>query len=390
MRAIIKFGGVSLGTGEKVRIAAQSVKEAKYDEKVVVVSAPGRTTDQLLDLVSSFEESIDEKEYSEILSMGERTSVKVFASALRALGVSVSVFDPSEPNFPIITNNNFLNAQVEMDLTREASRSQIIPLLQKSVVVIPGFVGRCPEGITILGRGGSDITATVLGNCLGADEVILVKDTPGIMSADPKVVGDAHNVKSISIGEMYALAHGGAKVVRPEALFYKSPNQRLRVVQFGTRLDEGGSEITGFMIPERPIFTTEKSLLEVTVVPEESANTLPEIAQLIGPKLVGIGTASMSTTFFFKGLDWKEVVRKVHGMRGVKAVSGRDGVGCISLIHPRLVDQPGVVAKVATILSLNGINIYEVTSSKGSMSLFLDGEVVDSALRLLEENVRVG
>lgn len=390
MRVVIKFGGVSLGTGEKVRVAAQAVRDAGFEEKVVVVSAPGRTTDQLLDLVSSFEEKIDEREYAEILSMGERTSVKVFSSALRALGIHVDTLDPADPDFPIVTNENHLNAVVDMESTRKAVQKKILPLLGKSVVVVPGFVGRCSQGVTVLGRGGSDITATVLGSCLDAEQVILVKETAGVMSADPKVVNDAHSVDTISIGEMYALAHGGAKVVRPEALFYKSPRQRLRVVQFGTRLDEGGTEVTGYMDPDRPAFATERSLQELTIVTEGDGNVLPEVAKVLEKNLVGIGTASTSTTFFFRGPDWKEVCIKVHGMAGVKAVSGRAGVGCISLIHPRLVDQPGIVAKAATILSLNGINIYEVTSSKGSMSLFIEDGVVDTALRLLEESVKVG
>ncbi|MDG6933375.1 MAG: ACT domain-containing protein [Nitrososphaerota archaeon] len=390
MRVVIKFGGVSLGTGEKVRVAAQAVRDAEFEEKVVVVSAPGRTTDQLLDLVSSFEEKIDEREYAEILSMGERTSVKVFSSALRALGIPVATLDPADPDFPIVTDENHLNAVVDMESTRKAVQKKILPLLGKSVVVVPGFVGRCSQGVTVLGRGGSDITATVLGSCLDAGQVILVKETAGVMSADPKVVNNAHSVDTISIGEMYALAHGGAKVVRPEALFYKSPSQRLRVVQFGTRLDEGGTEVTGYMDPDRPAFATERSLQELTIVTEGGGNVLPEVTKILEKNLVGIGTASTSTTFFFRGPDWKDVCIKVHGMAGVKAVSGRGGVGCISLIHPRLVDQPGIVAKAATILSLNGINIYEVTSSKGSMSLFIEDGVVDTALRLLEESVKVG
>ena len=92
-RVVIKFGGATLADGDRVKLAAQMVEDARYQEKVVVVSAPGRTTDQLLNLVSSFEESIEDRAYAEILSMGERTSAKVLTSALKAKGIQVVELD---------------------------------------------------------------------------------------------------------------------------------------------------------------------------------------------------------------------------------------------------------------------------------------------------------
>ncbi|MEM3637927.1 MAG: aspartate kinase [Conexivisphaerales archaeon] len=388
MRAVIKFGGVSLGTGEKVKIAAESVLKAKYEEKVVVVSAPGKTTDQLLDLISSFEEKIDEREYAEILSMGERTSVKVFSSALKTLGANVRVYDPSEPDFPIVTRNGYINAEVDLEETRRGC-TQIADELHSKIVVVPGFVGRGQDGVSILGRGGSDITATVLGNCLKADEVILVKDTEGIMSADPKLVKEARPVDQLSIEEMYALAHGGAKVVRPEALYFKLPTQRLRIVQFGKPIDTGGTEILGAINPDKPAVVIERGIREITVVCSSMSGVIPEVTKKLGERLVGIGTASHNVTFFFTGEDWADICRLAHGLEGVKAVSGKDGIGSVSLLHPYLVDRPGVVAKAATLLSLNGINIYEITSSKGSLTLFILERDLEKAKQLLEENVIV-
>jgi len=388
LRAVIKFGGVSLGTGERVRIAAESVLKARYEEKVVVVSAPGKTTDQLLDLISSFEEKIDEKEYAEILSMGERTSVKVFSSALRALGAKVRVYDPLEADFPIVTKNRYINADVDLEETSKLCAS-MEKELTSHIAVVPGFVGRWKNGISILGRGGSDITATVLGNCLNADEVILVKDTEGIMSADPKLIEDAKPVSSLSIEEMYALAHGGAKVVRPEALYYKLPNQKLRIVQFGRPLDSNGTEILGAINRQKPTIIVEKGVKEATVVCNSISAVISRVSKELEGKLVGIGTATHNVTFFFMNDDWVRICKLAHGMPEVKAVSGKDGIGSLTLLHPYLVDQPGVVAKAATLLSLNGINIYEITSSKGSLTLFVLEKDLESVKKLLEENVIV-
>jgi aspartate kinase len=389
-RVVVKFGGATLANGGRVKKAAQLVVEAPYEQKVVVVSAPGRTTDQLLNLVSAFEESIEEKAYAEILSMGERTSTKVFTSALRAMGIKAVEFDPSQEGFPVVTNGNFLNATVDLKATRAACRKSVLPLLGEWVIVVPGFLGRCEGRTTVLGRGGSDVTATVLGNCLEADDVILVKDTSGIMSADPEVVPDAKPVSTITIDEMYALAHGGAKVVRPEALYYKADSQRLRVVPFGKPLSDDGTEITGSIDPAYPYFAKGSGLDEVTVVADTGVAVLGNVLQRIGAKVKGVGTGRTTITFFLDGDGWQEVCKRVHGVSGVKAVSGRTGIGYIEVIHPHLVDQPGVVAKAATILSLHGINIVEVTSSKGALTFFLDEKSLDEAYGLLEENLIVG
>jgi aspartate kinase len=389
-RVVIKFGGATLADGERVKTAAQMVKDAPYQEKVVVVSAPGKTTDQLLNLVSAFEESIEDGAYADILSMGERTSTKVLTSALRALGVNVTEFDPAREDFPIVTDGDFLNATVDLKATRSACAESILPCLGRSVAVVPGFLGRCEGHTTVLGRGGSDITATVLGNCLDAEEVILVKDTVGIMSADPNVVPDAKPLGSIAIDEMYALAHGGSKVVRPEALFFKAAKQRLRVVPFGRPLVEDGTEITGSILPADPHFEKGVGLNELTVVCESGIAVLGEVLQRIGGTLRGVGTGRTTVTFFVEGDKWQDVCRRVHGVSGVKAVTGRSGIGYIEVVHPHLVDQPGIVAKAATILSLHGVNIIEVTSSKGALTFFLDEKHLNEAYDLLEENLVVG
>ncbi len=389
-RAVIKFGGATLADGERVRRAAQMIAEAPYEEKVVVVSAPGRTTDQLLNLVSSFEDNIEGNAYAEILSMGERTSAKVLTSALRARGIKVKEFDPTDDGFPVVTNGDFLNAAVDLGATKEKCRTGVMPILKDSVAVVPGFLGRCETRITVLGRGGSDITATVLGNCLEADEVILVKDTSGVMSADPNVVPDARPVSKITIDEMYALAHGGAKVVRPEALFYKVVNQRLRVVPFGRPLGDDGTEITGSILPTDPYFAKGSGLSELTVVSDLGVAVLGQVLDRMVAKVKGIGTGRTTITFFMQGDEWQEACRRVHGVNGVKAVSGRAGIGYIEVVHPHLVDQPGVVATAATILSMHGINIIEVTSSKGAMTFFVDEKRLDEAYGLLEENLLVG
>jgi aspartate kinase len=220
--------------------------------------------------------------------------------------------------------------------------------------------------------------------------VILVKDTIGVMSADPNVVHDAKPVQSITIDEMYALAHGGAKVVRPEALFYKVAGQRLRVVPFGEPLISDGTEITGSISPSDPYFAKGDGLSELTVISDAGIAVLCDALHSIDARVKGVGTGRTTVTFFVETTDWKDACRRVHGVPGVKAVTGRGGIGYVEIIHPHLVSQPGVVAKAATILSMHGINIIEVTSSKGAMTFFLDEGNLEEAFSLMEENLIVG
>ncbi|MEM2385684.1 MAG: aspartate kinase, partial [Candidatus Bathyarchaeia archaeon] len=231
-RVVVKFGGAELRNGESFKKAAEMIRAANFKEVAVVVSAMENTTDNLINCVRSIT-GISDADYADILSMGERTSARLFSSALKALGLSSVYFDPQRQDWPIITDSNFLEAEPDLEETRRRTKLHIEQLLGDCVPVICGFLGRDQQGrITLLGRGGSDITATLLGNCLNADEVILVKNTAGVLSADPKLIPDARPLKEVSIEEMFSLAHGGAKIIHPKALKYKLPHQKLRVVSF--------------------------------------------------------------------------------------------------------------------------------------------------------------
>jgi aspartate kinase len=233
-RVVIKFGGADLASGEKMAQAAQMVAAASYKEIIVVVSAMGKTTDSLLDTTSQLGD-VSDADYAELISMGERVSARFFCSALRARGAKAELFDPCNDNWPLITDSNFRNAIPDMEKTTERARKYIEPLLGSAVPVVCGFIGKDPNGrITSLGRGGSDTTALVLAKCLDADEVVLVKATSGVLSADPKIVSEARSLDKMDIHEMFDLAQGGAKIVKPEALMYKQPNQMLRVVDFSS------------------------------------------------------------------------------------------------------------------------------------------------------------
>ncbi len=385
-RAVIKFGGADLSSGERIREAARMVVESGHKETVVVVSAMGKTTDSLVEAVAHM--NVSARDYAEILSMGERTSARVFCSALKTLGANAVYFDPSRENWPIITDSNFADAKPDVEKTKTCVQKFLEPLLGEAIPVVCGFLGRDEQGnVTTLGRGGSDTTALLLANCLEADEVILVKDTVGVLSADPATVPDAEAFDKLDIHEMFALAHGGAKIVRPEALKYKLPDQKLRIANFSSmNLAEGGTEITGVFSPNSAETGWYEGLTAVTAVGMIDSENLSELfSTLRGEAIRGVSTGKRSVTIFAKLRDAKETVNKLHSLGCFKAVSFRDKVGMIEVTHPVFIDSPGWVAKVTNMLASKGINIIEVTTGKATINLFIDEKNLKDAIKAVGE-----
>jgi aspartate kinase len=380
-RVVIKFGGADLSTGEKMAQAAQMVADANYKEIIVVVSAMGKTTDSLINTTSRIGD-VSDADYAELISMGERVSARFFCSALRARGAKAELFDPSNENWPLITDSNFRNAKPDMKKTTEQARKFIAPLLGDAIPVVCGFIGKDPNGrITSLGRGGSDTTALVIAKCLDADEVILVKETSGVLSADPKIVSEARSLNKLDIREMFDLAQGGAKIVKPEALRYKQPNQMLRVVDFSSgNIAVGGTEITGSLDLNSSETQSRNGLIAVNVVCEVNAENLSQVFSTLCQKpIYGVSSGSRSITVFTSDGDIAEVLRKLHSIQRFKAVSHRENVAMLQVRHPTFIESPGGVAALSTALSRQGINIIEVTTSKATINVFIEESQLNKA-----------
>jgi len=387
-RAVIKFGGADLATGEKTACAARLVADAPYNEKVVVVSAMGKTTDGLVDAVNEIGDVTDE-DYAEVVSMGERTSARVFCSALKAQGVKAEFIDPASSNWPIITNSCFRDATPNEEQTKVRVQKHLAPMLADGIVaVICGFIGRNEKGnVTTLGRGGSDTTAMLLANCLEADDIILVKETLGVLSADPKMVHSARFLDKLDIHEAFDLMRGGAKIVKPEALRYKLPNQRLRVVSFNCQnLAEGGTEITGSFNLDQAETETRTGLISINVICEVNSNNLRGVFTALGDKLVyGVSSGRQSITVFTTDGDVNAIMNSLHNIEGAKAISHREKIAMLQVSHPSFIDSPGGVARISSALSQSGINILEVTTSKATINVFIEENQLKNAKEAIKD-----
>ena len=193
---VAKFGGTSIGNGERIKLAARSVVKEymKGNKVVVVVSAINKTTDDITKMVEdSMGKSVTEKQMADIISMGEITSIRLFSSTIESLGVKSTYLDPHMEKWPIITDSNYLNAKIDFVATEENTK-EISNLLDQNHTSALRFLGKDSNGdVTTLGRGSSDITAFLLGHCLKAKEVIIVTDVVGVMSTDPNKLQNAKN-----------------------------------------------------------------------------------------------------------------------------------------------------------------------------------------------------
>jgi aspartate kinase len=209
------------------------MKLKKADVVAVVVSAMGKTTDVLMTTAKNASNGkLEKKDLDEILSMGERTSIRIFSAALKTNGAESCYFDPIDSNWPIITDATFQNANPILKDCEKNIRECVLPLIKQGIIpVVAGFLGKTKDGkITTLGRGGSDTTAFVLAEALGADEIVLVTDADGIMSGDPKIVSNPQRLSEIDVNTLVGLADSGAKFIHSKALKYKPKNINVRVI----------------------------------------------------------------------------------------------------------------------------------------------------------------
>lgn len=397
---IAKFGGTSIGNGKRIRKAAQSVVKEymKGDQIVVVVSAINKTTDELLEIVEeATENTITEKQLAEIVSMGEMTSARIFSAALEALGVKSEYIDPYKDEWPIITDSNLLDAKVDLKETIKKSKTLLKLLDQGIIPVICGFLGKDKQGyITTLGRGGSDITAFLLGRCLNADEIIIVTDVGGVMSTDPNKLQEAKKLDKISVEEMRDLATHGAQVLHPHALKYKIPEIKAKIIGFEHGdLSAPGTEIIGPSKKEqlKTVTFNSEPLAVLAVVGEEILNKPGILAKLTSTlskkniNIIGVSTGKNSITLFIKKEDAEEAHKLLHDVvvedENLSSLSlGRD-IAMITISSPEFIDTPGIISEITEPLREHDLNIVEISSSQTSVVIFVDWDDGKKAYELV-------
>lgn len=387
---VAKFGGTSIGNGERIKKAAQSVVNEYMNgsKVVVVVSAINKTTDEFLKIVAdALGSSITDKQLAEVFSMGEMTSVRIFSTAIESLGVKSEYIDPYKDNWPIITDDNFLNAKVDFKKTEEKTR-ELKKMIDEGIIpVVCGFLGKDKSGIiTTLGRGGSDITAFLLGHCLKAKEVIIVTDVGGVMSTDPNKLQNAKKLDKISVEEMRDLATHGAQILHPHALKYKDPKIDAKIIGYEHGdLQAPGTEIIGpsnnrDLIKSAALNTEPISV--IAVVGEEILTKTGILAKITDTlalndiNIFGISTGQNSITVFMNKSDSEHAHELLHEVvvetDDLSSLSLGREIAMITVTSHDFIDTPGVIAEITEPLQKNKVNIVEISSSQTSVVIFVD------------------
>ena len=399
---VAKFGGTSIGNGKRIRKAAQSVVNEfmKGKKVVVVVSAINKTTDDLVAIADeSIGKEVTEKQLAEILSMGERTSIRVFSSVLESLGVKSEYIDPSHELWPVITDNNYGKAKIDFERTEEQSQGLMKLLDQGIIPVVCGFLGRTEDGeVTTLGRGGSDVTAFLLGHCLKADDVIIVTDVNGVMSTDPRKISEAKKLDYISVEEMRDLATHGAQVLHPHALRFKDPEINAKIISFEKGdLSDPGTEIVGPFEDSmsKSVTLHHEPISVVALVGEDLLNQIGLIAKMTtlvadaNINIYGISAGQNSITLFLDKCDADEAYHLLHNLviaeDSLSSISlGRD-IAMLTIINPDFIETPGVITEITNPLKENHINIVEISLSQTAIVLFINWEDGKLAYDLIKE-----
>lgn len=403
---VAKFGGTSVGNGERIKKAARSVvKEYEKGNKiVVVVSAINKTTDDLLKIISdSVSTQVTPEQKANIVSMGERTSVRVFSAMLESLGVKSEYIEPDQDIWPIITDSNVESAEID----KEASQSKIQyikDLLEQGIIpVVCGFLGKDQEGnLTTLGRGGSDITGFFLGEMLDADDVVIVTDVDGVMTTDPNKLEGAEKLNSIAVEALTDLAMHGSQILHPHALRYKNPDINARIIWFEKEdLTDPGTSILGpFHDQIENIATLNPEPIAVLAVVGDTMLHKPGIIAELTAKLAeeninvyGISAGQNSVTLFINKKDALKAHELLHEIviadDNLSSLSLGSDIAMISVSDPDFIETPGVISEITKPLRRNNINIVEISSSQTAIVLFVDWNDGQKAFDLVEETIKL-
>lgn len=338
-KVVFKFGGKSLSEGGQARQLAEKVflELETGKQPVIVVSAVGNTTDMLIEYCcKACGENISRKDLDEILAMGERTSARLFTTVLKAQGINAKFLDPSDSDWPIVTDDCFGDANPIEGECLSRIRSKLEKLFKENVVpVVPGFIGKTLRGeITTLGRGGSDTTAFLIAKAIGACEVVIVTDVAGVLSADPRVVPDPKIIGEIDAEKLANLCDVGAKFIHTKSLKFLDGSFKVRITSYKCReLGEGGTVVRG-SVPKSSVSEGKMPIACITMVAEEPSriwDDIPRVLEVIKRNGVSILTLSADTSslkLYVQDVDAEKAARVLHSEL---VYNGRSGFLALAL-----------------------------------------------------------
>jgi len=389
-----KYGGSSVGAIEKLKAVARKVVETRKNGNnvLVVVSAMGDSTDDLVALARQLSANPSRREFDVLLSTGENTSMALLSIAIQELGEDAISLTGAQCG--IMTNDVYSNARI-LEIRPDRVREE---LARGAIVVVAGFQGVTGKGeVTTLGRGGSDTTAVALAAALNADACEIYTDVAGVFTADPRVVPQARYLEELGAREMQELAWTGAKVLKAEAVEFASSNNVPVVVRstfedgHNTWIHPHSAEETVFT-PHRPDVagvSGRTDVLRITFVQAPfRSNGYERIFDLIAKYDLIFGTTGTSdeaADIFISNLEIPDpavFVREFQMQFGTQAKI-MDELGAVSLVGFGLGSRPASLLEACTLLHHAEIPVLKSFSSRESFSFVMAGRFVNEAVRLM-------
>ncbi len=395
-----KFGGTSVGSPERIKNVARIILETKQktgDQLVVVVSAMGHTTDELIELAQKVSTVRHQREMDMLLATGEQISIALLTMALHELGakaVSLTGFQARIKAEQVYSKARIL--EIETEKLREL-------LDQDNIVIVAGFQGVTENTeIVTLGRGGSDTTAVALAASLNAAVCDIYTDVDGVYTGDPRIIPDAKKLKEISYEEMLELASLGAQVLHPRAVECASSYDTIIHVRStfsenigtfvkgvedlevknavsGVAIDRNQAKIALLEIPDRPGMAA-----ELFTAIADQGYTVDMIIQSVRESV----TNDIAFTVAKDDLDnVAKIAQKIAGKIGCKDVVVDSEVAKVSIVGAGMVGRPGVAASMFKSLGDAGINIQMISTSEIKISCIVSLKECENAARVIHKNL---
>ncbi len=396
-----KYGGSSVADAESIKRVAKRIVETRKggNDVVVVVSAMGDTTDELMDLANEVVPAPSGRELDMLLTAGERISMALLAMAIKALGVEARSYTGSQAG--MITDATHGSARI-VDVTPDRVRKA---LDDGAVAIVAGFQGfnRGTGDITTLGRGGSDTTAVALAAALGAEVCEIYTDVDGVFTTDPRMVPRARKIEKITSEEMLELAAAGAKVLYIRAVEYARRHGVTLHVRSSFNNNTGTlvvNPVEGESTVEEPLIAGvagDLSQAKITVVgvpdiPGKAAQIFTVVASsganidMIVQNVSRTETSRTDISFTLPKTDGPATLSALEAARsaiGFESLQFDDQIGKLSLVGAGMRTNVGVSAKLFTALFEAGINIEMISTSEIRISVVTRADTIKRAVAVV-------
>ena len=393
----MKFGGTSVADAERIkRAASRIVKQREAGRRVVaVLSARGKTTDELIAMAEEVSPNPDPREMDMLLSTGERISCALCAMAINDLGHRAISLTGSQAG--IVTDESHTKALI-IDVRADRIRAA---LEEDQIVLVAGFQGvsQNARNVTTLGRGGSDTSAVAVAAALGAQVCEIYTDVAGVYSADPRIVPDARKLDVVSFEEMLEMAASGAGVLQLRSVEY-ARNHGVRIHCRSSFEDGPGTVVVpeGEMM-EKPLITAVThstseamvTLMGVRHIPGVAASLFEALAQanvnvdMIDQNLPASGGGLAEISFTVPRDELRAARAALEPLAGdaFAELITREQIGKVSIVGAGMRSHPGVAAKVFRVLASEGLNIEMISTSPIKISCVIPRDRVESVVRAL-------